>query len=99
MTIFHYRRIETLKLLLESGADLYAVNSVRPSVSSSFANIFHVTQFPSQDGNTPYSLALNSQEPGMADFVMEFASNAPQKQEEGPSRMTIFDMQVCSIVH
>lgn len=30
----------------------------------------------------------------MADFVMAFASNAPQKQEEGPSQMTIFDMQV-----
>lgn len=34
----------------------------------------------------------------MADFVMAFASNAPQKQEEGPSQMTIFDMQVLSSV-
>ncbi|CAI8043204.1 Espin, partial [Geodia barretti] len=65
-------KIEMLKLLLESGADLYAVNS---------------------DGNTPYSLALSSQEPGVADFVVKFASNAPQKQTEGPSQMTIFNMQ------
>jgi ankyrin repeat protein len=63
---------DVLKLLLESGADLYAINN---------------------DGNTPYSLALSNQEHGMADFVMAFASNAPQKQEERPSQMTIFDMQ------
>ena len=47
-----------------------------------------------QDGNTPYSMALSNQQPGMADFVMAFASNTPEKQAEGPSQMTIFDMQV-----
>ncbi len=49
-----------------------------------------------QEGNTPYSLALSGQYSETANFVMTFASKAPQKQESGPTKMTIYDMQVRS---
>ena len=50
--------------------------------------------YSTQEGNTPYSLALSGQDSETANFVMTYASKAPQKQENGPSQMTIYDLQV-----
>ncbi len=47
-----------------------------------------------QEGNTPYSLALSGNYTETANFVMTYASKAPQKQDTGPTKMTIFDLQV-----
>ena len=48
----------------------------------------------SQDGSTPYSLAVSGQHPETANFVMTHAAKSPKKEEEeGPSRLSIFDME------
>lgn len=48
-----------------------------------------------QEGNTPYSLALSGGHQEMANFVMMYASKSPQKADQEPSKMTIYDLQVC----
>lgn len=46
-----------------------------------------------QEGNTPYSLALSDKNPEIAAFVMSLAAQTP-KPLEMPTQMTIFDLQV-----
>ena len=79
-----------LKLLLENGADLYAINNVKHTHVT--MQIFIQTTPSLQDGNTPYSFALSGGNMDIANYVMSFASRAPQRDSGG--QMTIYTMQV-----
>lgn len=146
MHLLHSRQCDVLKLLLESGADLYAMNNVSKlllvskltcricvitvrlyetgqeySVPYNVLDFYECNNSPKfvnavvklnktvfchvlikcyyvlQEGNTPYSLALSGQDSDTANFVMTYASKSPQKQDTGPSQMTIYDLQVFPI--
>lgn len=94
--LFH-RHVPMLKLLLENGADLYAINNVRIQampqcnmLSKLLLMQFYHLHF--QDGNTPYSLALSGGNMDTANYVMTYASKSPQRDSGGPVK--IYNMQV-----